>query len=351
MFARKWAVDLAAVMVVAGLAQAARGEIVSIHGSASAAIQEHKSGADTRSGQASDAYPDPTATLPLQVVARLADVENEAAGSVAAQFADPTTAQGPNPEEFAINLTLNSLSPEIYYAGQASTEEVRDILLRPADVGLAATGQTVQLRGRLFLDGILAVFAVADAQNLTGVTIAMRVIVAKEVEGAEPVQVFAGTLTIAGGTGQQVNATVEGDFPTSGILDADLAAIDPELGVFRAFVLPNLILDYTYAATVGQPFSLRATVEIDAANQPNGTGLVAILGTPLETLQEVITLTRNAATAQTMTTALEKERQSPTGVPAFPEPSNPLPRCGLFGFEGVLALFGLVALRARKVKT
>jgi hypothetical protein len=323
-------------------------EIISVSGSASAAIQSHDASGQTGSDQASMTFPDPDATLPLQVVARLADTEQESAGTVAAQFADPQTPAGPNPEEFAIDLTLNSLSPTIFYTAQASTEELRDVLLTPAELGLA-DGRVVELTGRLFIDGLLAVFAVTDVTDLTGVTITMNVTIAKEVEGSEPEQVFAGAINIAGGTDRHVTASVEGGFPTRGIVDTDLAALDPELGVFRVFVLPNLILNYPYNATVGQPFALRATIEIEAANNPAGVGLAAILGTPIETIQEVINATRGSAAADTMMTAVGDERANPTGAPTFPEPTpRPFPLCGLFGLESPAGLLGLVALRATK---
>jgi hypothetical protein len=327
-----------------------RAEIISISGSASAEIQSHDAAGQTGSDQASKAYPDPDATLPLQIVARLGSEAEEAAGAVAAQFADPQTASGPNPEEFAIDLTLNSLSQTIFYTAQASTAELRNIVVRPTEVN-ARNGQTVRLSGRLFIDGIFAVFATTDVTDLSDVTITMRVTIAKEVDGTEPKQVFTGTLDIAGGADRAVTATVEGGFPTRGILDTDLASLDPELGVFRVFVLPNLVLDYPYEATIGQPFALRATIEIEAANRPAGVGLAAILGTPIETIQEVINATRDAAAAETMMKAIRDERAEPKGTPTFPEPTPaPAPLCGLFGLESLLGVLGLVALRTTKVK-
>jgi hypothetical protein len=329
------------------LVQPARAEIISVSGSASAAIQSLTASGQTGSDQATKTYPGTDTTLPLQVIARQADVDNGAAGSVAAQFADPQTATGPNPQEFAINLTLNSLSPEIYYKAQARTEELRGIVIHPEEVGVAA-GQTVKLRGRLFLDGVLAVFAITDVQDLTGIAITLRVTIVQQIEGQDDQQVFGGSLDLSGAANRQVIATSEGDLPTSGIVDTDLASLDPELGMFRVFVLPNLILEYPYSATVGQQFALRATVEVEATNQPSGVGVAAILGTPIETLQEVINATRGAAAAKTMATALENERAAPTGEPTFPEPAPAFPACGLFGLETLLGALGLVALRAAR---
>jgi hypothetical protein len=254
-------------------------------------------------------------------------------------------ADGPNPAEFAIDVALNSLTTEIHYTSQATLEELRSIVFAPADLGLSLVGQTANVRGRLFIDGVLAVFAVKDVSDLTGVTLTLRVTIMKEVANADPQTVFLGSMSIAGGADRQVTATAEGDLPTGGIVDTDLANVDPQLGTLRVFVLPNLVLDYVYPAVAGQPFDLRATVEIEAVNQPGGIGVAAILGAPLETLQEVIAATRDAATAEAMTTALQDERAAPTGEPTFPTRPAPPLACGLFGFEGWLGVLGLVVLR------
>ena len=324
----------------------AMAEIISLGGSASAAIQEVRASPTGNTAQASKTFPGTAATLPLQVIARLADSDEEAAGSVAAQFADPNDVAGPNPEEFAFNLALNSLSPEIYYTAQASTEEVRGVQFTASEAG-AADGELVQFRGRVFIDGALAVFAVQDLTDLTGVQLTFSVTIVQQADGHADQEVFAGSISITGGLNRQVCFAAGGDFPTSGILDADLAALDPQLSVFHVVILPNLIVEYPFEARVGQPFTLRAKIAAEAANRPGGAGVAAVLGTPLDTLQEVIALTRDQATAQKMTAALQQERAAPTGKETFP--TNPLktlfPMCGLFGFESVLGMCGLMALR------
>jgi hypothetical protein len=340
------------VMLATWLAAVADGETISLRGSVSVVIEQLRAapGAQPEADidQASASYPETSDQLPLQVAARRSTVEEEAAGAIAAQFSDPRTVPGPNPEEFACNLTLNSLSPEIYYTARASLEETREVLLRASEVGLVLPGQTVSLRGRLFLDGAIAVFAVPEANDLSAVSVTLRVKVVREVGDQTPETLFVGSLHVVGGTGQQVSTTADGDFPTSGIVDTDLAGLDEELSVFRVIVLPSQTVDYLYQAAPGQPFSLRATIELEAANCPGGVGVAAILGTPLDTLDEVIALTRDAAAAKRMMAALRQERAAPTGEPAFWQEPQPLfPACGLLGLESLLALLGLVGLRKR----
>jgi hypothetical protein len=347
MLARMSLVGLLVMLSTLCAALPARAEIISLGGSATAAIQEVRASPTGNTAQASKTFPGTGVTLPLQVIARLSDSDEEAAGSVAAQFADPNAVAGPNPEEFAFNLALNSLSPEIYYTAQASTEEVRSVQFTTSEAGVA-DGELAQFRGRVFIDGALAVFAVQELTDLTGTQVTFRVTIVQQTEGQADQEVFAGSVSMTGGANRQVTFAADGDFPTSGILDADLAALDPQLGVFHVAILPNLIVEYPFEARVGEPFTLRAKIAAEAANRPGGAGVAAVLGTPLDALQEVIALTRDQATAQKMTAALQQERAAPTGKETFPT-ANPLkwlfPACGLFGFESVLGVCGLFALR------
>jgi len=336
------------ILVAAGAVCPAPAEVLSIQGSASAEIQQIKNGVAGDRDQASDSLPGTTDTLPIQVVAKLSTIAEEAAGSVAAQFADPLTAPGPNPEEFAINLALDSLSPRISYTAHAITQEVRGVRFSASEVTPPLGGGPAALRGEVFLDGALAVFAVNDITDLTGVSLTLQVTVIKQAEGASPQEVFSGVLQVTGGPDQQLSVTADGNFPRSGVFDADLSAVDPQLGAFRVFVLPNLVLSYPYEATIDQPFTLRATVDVQAANQPNGVGVAAILGTPINTLQEVIAATQGKTVAAKMIAALEQERAAPTGTPVFTDETRPqpmFPACGLLGIESVVGVLLLGGCR------
>ena len=82
---------------------------------------------------------------------------------------------------------------------------------------------------------------------------------------------------------------------------------------------------------VGTPLTLRAKVGVEAQNRPGGMGLSAILGTPVETIREVLTRARDEATAKNIIDGMLKERADPTGKPAFNEGREPLNLCGQIG--------------------
>ena len=330
----------------------------SFTGAAAAQITGFRGGA--QSGQDSDSatFSDPNGTLPLQVVARLVDPNNastagaDAAGVVGAQLADPRTSSGgADTDEFAIDLALSSISTEISYTAQATSEELRNILYAPGELGPESAGATVQLEGRVFVDGAVAIFADQSAMNFTGAFTRLRVTVTKQVEGQSPEQVFLGTLELTGGADRQVTPTHGGNFPTAGIFTTDLSSVDASLSVFQVMVFPNLAINYPFDAVVGQAFTLHAVVEVDAQNVPGGVGVAAVNGTPVSSLNNVVSLTRGSAPAAKMSNALQQERSQPTGEPTFAT-QNPQPGlfglfslCGLLGFESVLGFVALVGLR------
>jgi len=349
-----WAVAAAGVV---SLAAPAYSEVTSFGGSVTARIVGLRGGQIDSEEVAEDTIVDPNQNLPLQVVVRRVDptppapTDAEAAGVVGAQLADPRTATTGDPDEFAIDLALSSLSPTVRYVARASSEEVRRIRYNVGELGTQPAGTTVRLRGRLFVDGVLAVFANNNVADLSGAYVRLRVTVAKEVDGQAPQEVFAGTLALTGGTDRTVTPATTGGFPRVGVLSADLSAVDSELGVFRVLVFPNLTVDYPYDAVVNEDFALRATVTVEAENIPGGVGVAAVIGTPFEALAQVVASTRGNDAAAKMTTALSQERRQPTGKPAFAD-DNPLagflrffPLCGLFGVESVLGALALVGLR------
>ncbi|MCK4341675.1 MAG: hypothetical protein KAY37_08140 [Phycisphaerae bacterium] len=352
MHARTLVLGFLAALASAWPTQQALGDLTSATGKVTAELTEYRAGEIGEQDQVSETYPETSAVLPLQVVARLVDEEEQAAAVAAAQFADPTTASLPNPEEFALTLVLNSISPEISYRGQATAGESRRVLYSPTDFSPAAVGDTVDVTGRMYLDGALAVFAGNNVTDLTGASLTLRVTVMLESAGQSPRQVFVATLEVKGGPNRKVDVTAGGRFPTNGVFRADLSGIDEQLGVFESIVFPTMILDYPYTAPLGQTFTLKAQVEVDAANTAGQVGVAALIGTPVTSLNEAIAATQGEPAASKMVTALQQERTQPTGEPAFEdEPDDDcllslFPACGLFGFEAVLGMLALVGLRA-----
>ena len=358
----KWMLRCALICAAgAAWGLSAQAEITSIQGYTFAQAIEYYLGSERDSDSVYEYYPESSAELPLQVVARLVspealdgDLGEEAAASVGAQLADPTTVTTPNPEEFAINLALHSISPHISYQAQAISRETRGVLYSPGELSLfSAEGDEASLTGRLFLDGALTIFATQADLDLTGAYARLRVTVVKRVEGQSDETVFSGQVELAGTTGGDVDVNVEGDFPTNRLVLTDLSITSIIFNTFRVLVLPNITIDYPFTAVVGEEFTLEATVTVEAANLPDKTGVAVILGTPTDTLTQVIDLTLDTQTASEFVSKLVSEREKPTGELVYPTAKSwPfLPACGLFGFEsalGFLALagFGRVAGRS-----
>lgn len=335
------------VLLVALLVPATPAAITAIRGTAEAAVQEIRDGVDGDSVRAFDDFPATQTELPLQVVARLLSDDAAVAGAiVAAQFADPRLVAGPNPEEFAVNLSLDSVTPETRFVGRATLTEIRDIVFNVGELGNQPAGTPVTLLGRLTIEGTLAMFSSTAGRDLSGARVRLLVTVARQVEGQLDQVVFSGTVTLAGAPNGRVEVTTGGQFPSSTLILTDLGRFTPSLFTFQALILPNIPITYEYAAVVGEPLSLTATVQVDAENLPDNCGVAALLGTPTDLLQDVIAATKGAATAKDLLQALADERANPTGELALPPPPPLL--CGLFSVPTLLPMLAVPALLYRR---
>lgn len=337
---------MAALVAVGGLSELALSEITSFSGAASARLEEIRNGVSGDLDTASDGFPS-TDALPLQVVARLisADPNQEpAAAVVGAQFADPTTLAQPNPEEFAINLTLNSVAPNIRYIAQARSSETRGVLFSAGELGPAsADGDVESLVGTLFIDGALTILAGPSGVDLTGARVDLHVTVEQLNSDETHATDFDGTLSLVGLPDGRVRVEAGGEFPTQALVLTDLSPLATDFGVLQVLIIPSIEIEYNFAAVVGQPLDLVATVQVDAQNLPGGVGVAAMLGTPTDSLLEVISLTNSEEAATKVLNLLQRERDDPSGAPAFPSPA-PFGLFGLCGLFGIESLFGLVAL-------
>ncbi len=336
-------------VVLAPLAQA---DIVTIAGFTQAEVTEYRFGEEGDTDRATELFDGTAGTLPLQVVAQLvsSDPDEEAAAAVAAQFADPRELAQPNPEEFAINLALNSVSPNIRYEAQAISRETRDVLFSPGELGLFSNeGDVVNLTGRLFLDGALVLLAIDPTHDLTGAYVRLRVTVVQSTEGQEDQTVFSGAVELRGTANGDATVVAEGDFPTTQLLRSDLAIVSEDFAAFQVLIIPDITIDYTYSATVGVPFTLQATIEVEAANVADESGVAAVIGTPVDTLSQVIDLTQGQQVAGNTLKIINDERENPTGEPAFPQNLPvfaPLfSACGVLGFESLIGVAALVGLK------
>lgn len=325
-------------------------EIQSIRGSAQASVQEFRGGLARDSDLAFDSFPD-LAPFPVQVLARLKAIEPGylAAAAVAAQFADPTELDQPNPEEFAVNLALNSEQGDVRYDASVILLETRDIVFNPGEISPeSAAGDETQLIGKLFIDGALAIVAPEATVDLTGQSVLLRVRVTRLAAGQEQT-VYSGAVELRGEPAGQVGVGAEGAFPVNQLILSDLGGVVGQPSLFRLLVMPNLEINYAYAATIGEPFQLTARLEIEASNVP-GAGVAAVIGSATNALDLVLQLTQGVDQARKLTSALALERAAPTGQPAFAaDAALPLPLCGVLGVGPMgLLLAGLCGVRSAR---
>lgn len=324
----------------------AAAEVTSLSGSASVSVQQFTSNIPTAPVSASGAFP--AQPLPIQVVASIDSTaaENLAAAVIAAQFEDPNLSGG-NPSDFAVNAAFNSLSPNVFFRGQALLSETRGILFTSSEIG-ARDGTNFTTEGKVFLDGAFAIFATNAGTNLSTSNIAMNVTVVLQRPGQDDATVFEGSLTFSGTADGSVQASAGGALPVTSLVLADLTPFVPQYGVFEMLIIPRLVISYRFPSTVGQEFSLVASVQLNMTQTPNA-GIAAVLGTPVNAISQVITNTQGTTTAQKVLEAIEDERADPTGEPAFPQPTprpTPLfPLCGPIGLEAALGLAALSGLR------
>ena len=306
--------------------------------------------------QETAAYPATSGTLPIQTIADLLAPDDEAAAAVGAQFADPTTLNQTNPGEFAVNLALSSVSEQYRYAGQAVIVEKREIEFSPAEVG-RANGQTVDLIGTLFVDGILALFGDTAGKDLSGAEVSLRVEIltmprTADPNTASPTQVFNGEVAISGDADGGATTLVTGDFPRDALFIANLANLTPDFETAQVAAFPVVAIDYNYQAVVGEPFELIARLTVDGANREGGTAVVCLLGTPADQLAQVITVTQGADAAKHLEALLLDERESPTG-PSYAELYGETIEsvgglCAPIGFTSLLGLMALTITGARR---
>lgn len=335
----------AAILSLAFAAPVSRADLISVAGRVSVSVQETRNGEPGGSAQEELIYPSSAASLPLQAAVSLAfEGDDPAAASVAAQFADPLFTQ-PNPEEFAINLALLSVSPEIRYSGEAVSEETREVIFTRAQFPGLQAGDAVPLTGRLFIDGALALFSPVAGQDLTGAKVYLEVTVHKITSEGGSELAFQGRVGLEGGLEGEVQQIASGLFPTRTLIRTNLASFIEDFELFEVLILPSITINYSYQARIDEPCTLKAAVRVTASNVEDEVGVAAILGTPVDAIRDVISLVQSESAAQSTMSALEAERAAPSGKAAFPATAAPLlPACGLFGVETLMAAVGLMGL-------
>jgi len=330
-----------AAAILASFAPVARAEILSSTARAEVELRQFRLGvleAQTLVAQSSPGDP-----FPLRPLAGL-DTQTETAAALGgAQFFAPTP-DVPNPESFALSITCDTLSPSVSFFGRCAVDETREIVFDPNDV-VRIQGTRADAIGTVSLDGVLAIYATNPATDLSGAEVSLFAQV-DQIGGPDGDQTaFQGEIVLVGLPGGQVTVQAAGEFPTSTLILTDLAPAVDQLGVFWVLIIPNIVVRYDYSVNIGEPTTLRVKVESQAINVPDGVGATGLLGSPTDTLLDLIGVPRGPAAATKMINAIQAERARPSGRPVFEAPSTPPGFCGLLGLEAGAALVGLSLMR------
>jgi hypothetical protein len=313
-------------VVAAALPATGVAEVTAIRGSVQSRLAEYVEGAPGDLVEVIKELPGTTNEFPLVAIAQLLDNGDEGAGSVAAQLADPLGVSGPNPEEFALNLAISSGDSARSYEALASGQEIRDIVFHASEFPGRKDGDVLDFRGRVWIDGALAVFAGNAAADLTGAQVELTVRIVQENgessgEGgdAQPTsgEIFRGAISLTGGAGGATTRTRSGNFASVNVPVVNLANANPDFGVLWVAVIPETFVDYNYKAEIGRPFTFTTTYEVKAVNLPAEVGCAAVIGTPFETLGQVIAVTNSESAAAKMRTSIRDAREQASAPTVF----------------------------------
>lgn len=333
----------------------ASAEILSITASAETSLTEFVEDQQTASEMQLGEFPS-SKSLPLQVIAERVSDDEQAAGIVAVQFADPAGVDTSNPQEFAVNLALTSESETTRYTSSGQIVETRTVLFSPGEIVGTIEGDTLQLVGTLFLDGTMSLLTADAFRDISGASTSLMLTVEKRSmsdPNAVSETLFSGGLTFEGTPEGEATASVSGDFPTESILVTDLAVLLTEFDGASVLILPQIEIDYAYSALVGEEFELVVTLSVEADNLPNETAALILLGLPLDALSEAVGQVQSQLSAKELIDALEARRLNPEGTPAFeartfqPDDNVGFGFCGSLGFVSLLG-FATMTWRTRR---
>lgn len=305
------AARLTCVLFCLLVAAQAGAEVTSIQGSVRSTLEEILSDSGGDSIEVLENLPGTTNQFPLVAIAQLLDDAESGAGSVASQLADPATSNELNPSEFALNLALASADGTRHYAGTATSQEIREIVFTTSDFPGTENGDSVRAEGRVWIDGALTIFSVDRDRDLSDAEVVVRVRVVHSADG----EVFAGQVRLAGSGAGAAVRTSDGRFATISTLVSEVGNINPDFGTVWIVVIPEAIVPYEFNGVIGQTFTLTATYELEAVNLPDGVGCAAVVGTPFETLAQVVAITQNQDAAARLKDTIASQREDARSQP------------------------------------
>ncbi|HOW71330.1 MAG TPA: hypothetical protein PKY77_12070 [Phycisphaerae bacterium] len=261
-----------------------------------------------------------TDNLPLLAEAQLkhsTDPIDISGAAVTANFSEPNLSTLPDPNEFGLVAAGISLTEDVSYAGRGETVEVRRVTFLESEIG-EPNGTALEAHSYFFLDGIVVVWSKSGNLGLSEVLADLSVSV-DQIRGTEGVSapVLSAGLSLVGHSDGTLAVTTSGGISADNLLELDITSSLADVGVARVVVLPELAIPYTYPASVGEQFDLRARVQGSFVNR-SGTGAALLIGVPAAEVPTLLNQIVGQGTGGSFGSAVV------TQVAAHPAPVKPL---------------------------
>jgi len=298
---------LVLVSVMGVWASAARGELLDLTATVESEVVELAPGAESDFAQ--EGFPETTNQLPMAAMAQVITESTEGdpvgGGRTHAVFNDPRTLAGIEPIDFGADGAVYTHEGEIAYVGAATAAETRTIRHLAIEVG-EPDGSEPTFNGRFLVKGVLAIFAQSDNLDWDGTQVRLQLTVQQQRSGAAT-EVFSTWLDLAGAADGQASTAAQGSLARVPVAVIEIDPTD-EFGRIVVLVIPEVILRYSYTATVGEEFSLTGSIELDLANTGEGVGAAAAIGIPPDALADVVDEVVGGAAGQNLALAIQAAR-------------------------------------------
>lgn len=339
------------------LSMSAVADIVDVRGSVGVAVEEIAGGSTIERNEVNEFLPETRLSLPIRAIGRVLAGQPSTPGAAvgAVQISDISTSIEPNPQDFSLNLAMNSLDKDVIFRGQGHAEEIRVVQFSRDQLQLPAGVDTRLVESRLFLDGVMALFSAAAGRDFSGTRVVLSVVVERRAVGApsgeQVITLLTGRIEVIGRAAGQVTLNVTGDIPADRVIQTSLTTSENGLGSFPAVIIPELAMSYQYLARVDEEFELVASINVEAECRSPDAGVVALIGTPVDDLRDVIDEVNvpplTAGVVETLDIARQSTKIDDVGLDGTRFPG--MIACGGLGIEAALGLMlmGVVGVHRR----
>ncbi len=371
---RAWAL---AVALLAGPILS-KAEVIRLDASIKTQSVELINGQERSSDEAFEEFAVTSSALPLQVQSNLMlptrDGSFVAMSSGFADFREPRLGIGANPSEFGLEAICYSVDPEVGYRVNSKGSEARGIRFSRRELLTSSTDPKTVI-STINLSGLIIAWTENSGLDLTGLDGSLRFIVEQVRTSAEE---ETGDTIEHRETVYEIELGVEG--VAEGFVHPFIAGVGsflfggPELvqslvgpnmftdafgnmGNAWVMVIPEQVLPYAYQASVDEEFDLVASLELNIANVPDGTGIAAVFGRGFEGLAGILDQSFSngdgSASQKALNDALsEAPAPEPVelGLDHGQASGNRSGMCGALGADGLAALLPLILLPALRMR-